>query len=411
MKRLTRHIRDSSRACALTIRSRNLRRAQLSFGAMWAGEWAVMVTIGVVAFRDGGAAAVGVVGVLRMLPAALLAPFAATVADAIRREHVLAGVGFIRTLTLGASAAVIALDGPLPAVYSLVVVATIPQTLYRPAHSALLPSLCTTPAELTCANMTRGLVDSLATLIGPLAAALLLSLSGTAAAFAACAAASLLAALLVASLRYEAPPRMHGAAVGLRDVLDGVQAIFAGSRVLLINSVTAGQTFTRGALSVLSVVVAIDLLRTGEPGVGILNGAVGAGAVLGSILVLLLLGHGHLARWFGLGVALWGLPLAVIGAVPGEASAIALLAVVGIGNALVDVGAFTLPARLVDESVMARVFAGFEGILTLGVAAGAAVAPLAIELLGIRGALVAIGLLARSPRSRLGPRCGGSTPT
>jgi len=45
------------------------------------------------------------------------------------------------------------------------------------------------------------------------------------------------------------------------------------------------------------------------------------------------------------------------------------------------------------------------------VAAGAAVAPLAIELLGIRGALVAIGLLARSPRSRLGPRCGGSTPT
>jgi hypothetical protein len=45
------------------------------------GEWAVMVTLGVVAFRDGGSAAVGVVTALRMLPAALLAPFAAVIAD------------------------------------------------------------------------------------------------------------------------------------------------------------------------------------------------------------------------------------------------------------------------------------------------------------------------------------------
>src|SRR5215211_2081881 len=119
MKRLTRHIRDSSRACALAIRSRNLRRAQLSFGAMWAGEWAVMVTIGVVAFRDGGAAAVGLVALLRMAPAALLAPFAATVADRVRRERVLGWVGAIRACTLAAAAAVLAAGGPTGVVYGL----------------------------------------------------------------------------------------------------------------------------------------------------------------------------------------------------------------------------------------------------------------------------------------------------
>ncbi len=95
----------------------------------------------------------------------------------------------------------------------------------------------------------------------------------------------------------------------------------------------------------------------------------------------------------GIGVMLWGLPLAGVGALPHEAAAIALLAIVGIGNALVDVGAFTLPARLADETVMARVFAAFEGILTLGVVAGAAVAPVVIELLGIRGALVTLGFV------------------
>ena len=89
---------DSWQAFLVTVHSPTLRRAQLSFGAIWAGEWAVMVTLGVVAFRDGGPAGVGAVAALRMLPAALLAPLAATIADAVRRERVLAGVGAIEQL-------------------------------------------------------------------------------------------------------------------------------------------------------------------------------------------------------------------------------------------------------------------------------------------------------------------------
>jgi hypothetical protein len=77
--------RTTGRAIALTFNSASLRRAQLSFALIWAGEWAIMVTLGVVAFREGGSAAVGAVTALRMLPAALLAPFAAIGADAARR--------------------------------------------------------------------------------------------------------------------------------------------------------------------------------------------------------------------------------------------------------------------------------------------------------------------------------------
>jgi hypothetical protein len=154
------------------------------------------------------------------------------------------------------------------------------------------------------------------------------------------------------------------------------------------------QTFTRGCLTVFAVVVAIDLLDTGDPGVGVLNAAVGAGGVLGSIFVFGLVGRGGLASWFGVGVALFGAPLALIGVVPEVAAAIFLFGMVGIGNALIDVGGFTLLARLADETVLARMFAGFEAILTLGVAAGGLLAPLVIELLGVRLALVAIGLMA-----------------
>jgi CRP-like cAMP-binding protein len=177
-------------------------------------------------------------------------------------------------------------------------------------------------------------------------------------------------------------------------MLQGFATIAANRGLALITALGVVQTFTRGCLTVFTVTVAIELLGTGDAGVGVLTAAVGAGGILGSILAFRLVGRGRLALWFGVGIALFGAPLVVIGAVPEEATAILLLGVVGVGNALIDVGGFTLLARLADETVLARMFAGFEAILTLGVAAGGLVTPLAVELLGLRPALVASGLLA-----------------
>ncbi|HEY1565446.1 MAG TPA: MFS transporter [Solirubrobacteraceae bacterium] len=371
-----------------------IRRAQISFGAMWASEGAFTVGLAIVAFRDGGVAAVGVVTAARMAVAALLAPWLATVADRVRRERVLTGVGLVRAAALGGAAAVTASGGPTTVTYGLAVLATVAQVLYRPAHSALLPALCRSPEELTRANAVRGLLDSSATLGGPAAAAVLLAVSGPAAVFEACAGASLLGGLVVVGLAYDAPPRSTAAAGGAAELVRGFTVIARDRTLALITSLGVVQTFTRGCLTVFIVVVAIDLLGTGNSGVGVLTAAVGAGGMLGSVLAFGLVGRGRLAFWFGVGIALFGAPLVVLGVVGEQVPAILLLGVVGVGNALIDVGGFTLLARLVDETVLARMFAGFEAILTLGVAAGSLVAPLAVHLIGLRPALVLIGLLA-----------------
>jgi MFS family permease len=371
-----------------------LRRAQLSFGAVWASETAFVVGLAVLAFQSGGVTAVGVVTAARMAAAALLAPPIATVADRVRRERVLAAIGLGRAAALGAAALVAAVDGPTVAIYGLAIVATVAQALYRPAHSALLPTLCTSPQQLTRANAVRGTLDSAATLGGPVVAAVLLAVSGPAAVFAACAVASLIGGLVVVRLSYDAPPRRHGAGGGAREILRGFATIAADRRLVLMTGLGAVQTFTRGCLTVFAVVVAIDLLGTGNSGVGVLNAAVGAGGILGSILAFGLVGRGGLAAWFGVGIALFGAPLIGIGAVPNEVVALVLLGLVGIGNSLIDVAAFSLLARLVDETVLARMFAGFEAIITLGVAAGGLVTPLIVERLGIQTALVVVGLLA-----------------
>ena len=101
-----------------------------------------------------------------------------------RRERVLILVSVLRGVTTGAAAVVVGVGGPTPIVYALAVLSTIAATLYRPAHSALLPSLCRTGYELASANVVRGLLDSAATLVGPLLAALLLQFTGVTVVFA-----------------------------------------------------------------------------------------------------------------------------------------------------------------------------------------------------------------------------------
>jgi hypothetical protein len=146
------------------------------------------------------------------------------------------------------------------------------------------------------------------------AAAVLLAASGPATAFAACAAASLLGGLVVVGPPYDVPPRadaVRGSAG--RDVIQGFATIAAIARCRWSRARVV-QTLTRGCLTVFTVVLAIDLLDTGDPGVGVLNAAVGAGGVLGSLFAFTLVRRGGLATWFGIGIALFGAPLVLIGA-------------------------------------------------------------------------------------------------
>ena len=68
-RRIRKRLTVSARAFSTNARNRNLLRAQLSFGAAWTSEWALTVVLTVVAYRDGGAEAAGIVAFARMAPA------------------------------------------------------------------------------------------------------------------------------------------------------------------------------------------------------------------------------------------------------------------------------------------------------------------------------------------------------
>ena len=371
-----------------------LLRALLSFGAAATAEWAFTVVIGLVAYADGGAVAVGVVGLVRLVPAAVLAPVIAAYADRMPRERVLIGSSLVRGAATLAAAPVLIAGGEPVIVYALAVVSTVAFTPFRASHSALMPSLCRTPDELTSVNVVRGGLDSASVLIGGLVAALLVAVSGTAAVMVFAGTCGLVSAALLVRLDYE---RIPVPTVGRRrlmpEVREGLAAVGSNAGVRVVVGLVVLQAAIRGAFSVFVVVVAIDLLDGAESGVGVLTGAVGIGAFAGSIACSLLVGSRAMTRWLGVAIVLWGLPLAIMGLLPYYLVALLASGVIGVGNAMVDVTAFTLIARMTPNAVLARVFGVLESIGALAVGLGAFVAPLLIGPLGVSGALVAVGLV------------------
>ena len=82
-------------------------------------DWAYTVAISVFAFSRNGAAGVGLVTLIRLLPAAATAPFTAGLGDRFPRRLLLAGEELIIGLILATTAIVAMVRGPDLLVYAL----------------------------------------------------------------------------------------------------------------------------------------------------------------------------------------------------------------------------------------------------------------------------------------------------
>jgi predicted MFS family arabinose efflux permease len=387
---------NSARLAALgeLCTNRALRRAELAWGGFHAAEWASLVALSVVAYEADGAEAVGLVLFARMVPSAFVAPFVAVIGDRYRRERILLAVHLIRGVACLAAAAALALDAAPIAVYVSAVLAAVPLAAHRPCHLALVPLLARSPRELSASNVAALSLESAAVLAGPLAAAVLLAVSEPAAVFAACAAISFLSFAAIAGIRAGAPSTRPGARPGvLLELREGMNALARNRPVRLVVALFGAQAFVRGALNVLVVVVAIDVLGIGEPGVGTLMAAFGLGGLAGALAGISLVGRGGLGRPFQLSLAGWGLPLALIGIWPETGVALVALAASGFANSLLDVSGFTSMQEHVDDRLLGRVFGLFELVVIVAVGLGSLAAPVLLDLLGSEGALIAVGVL------------------
>jgi MFS family permease len=89
---------------------------------------------------------------------------------------------------------------------------------------------------------------------------------------------------------------------------------------------------------------------------------------------------------------LWGAPLLLVAGIPSLWSALVAMALIGLGNSIVDVNAETILQRIVPNELLGRVFGALDAAAIGGMALGAGLMPILIHTIGLRSGLVAIGV-------------------
>jgi MFS family permease len=382
-------------ASAEALANPGVRRVQAAWVLGFAADSALLVAMMVTVFQATGPVGVALIGAARMLPSTIAGFLAAAPLARWGPRTLLVGLATARGLAAAAVFAVLVVGADAFWLYAATAVIGAADAMVRPAQHTVLPALARTPGELVTSNVASSTGEALGSFAGPLIAAGCLAVGAPAVAALIATGAQLLSVVVLAGIRFEHAADERGV-VGRTTgrgfgISAGIAAIRRQPAIGLITVGFALQTFVRGLLATLIVVVSTELIGLGDPGVGILTAAIGIGGVAGLVGGLAIRRSTPLA--YAVALAAWGLPIAVIGLAPSVAVAVAALAVVGLSNALLDIIGFTLLQRGCRNEERGPVFAIFEGAVGIGATIGSLAAPSLIDAAGLQPALVATGLV------------------
>ena len=377
----------------------DVRRVEAGWALCLTGGMIATVALLIYAFTAGGAALVAAFAVSEAVVRAVMSSVGSSVGDRIRRDRLLRWTASLAAVFM-ALAAEAATAGASPGVaIALGVVSSGFRGSYRPLQAAILPWLVRTPAELTAANVTSTIMESTGRLIGPVIAGVVLLVSSSRTAIAV--AALFIGLSWLSTWRLRLPDQSlavpEDSGMTWRDVSVGAHAVWQVGRPGGLAVLAVAQTFARGVLTVALVVFALDVLRLGEDSVGWLNAAMGLGGLLGGVLAVTMVRITRLGRSFAAGIALWGVPLLLLAAVPTTTVAYLALIVIGVGNAFADGAMYTLLPRLVGARIAGRALGALELLVFAGLAAGSLAAPLLVAGMGPRGGFLVAGTLIVVP--------------
>ena len=367
-------------------RNRALAAVMVAYAAFSATQNAAWIAMLVYAYDRGGAGTAGAVAVAQLVPAALLAPVAAAVADRRSPVGVLVGGYLVQVAGMLATALAIGLEAPLAA-YAGAVIASAAVASTRPAQTTLVPGLVRNAEELTAANALTGWIESASVVASSAATALLLTLAGPGLVFAVAGAAGLVSVGLAATIRGTRPIAVDEAA-GLAGTFAGFRVLARQSAPRLLVALLSAQWVVIGALDILFVVLAVDVLDRGQGWVGYLSMAYGAGGVLAGLAGMALVGRRRLVTPILGGVILIGVALGLSALAPTAAATVVLLTIVGGGRALFNLATRTLLQRAVPAEVVGRVFGVAEALAMAGLAVGSAIVPLLVAVGGTVAAVL-----------------------
>jgi predicted MFS family arabinose efflux permease len=377
------------------LRQRNLRRLFGGLVVSQAGDW--LYNLALLAFvyeRTGSSAWVGITTAARILPEVALGPLGGVLADRHDRRAIMIASDVLRAATMGALALLAIAGGPIVLAPVLAALCTAAGAAYPQCVVALLPRLVA-DEDLPAANAARVSITHLCVVGGPILGAVLLVLGSPAATFAVNGVSFLAGAVIVAALPRAAFRRPASAEPAeparLRDELaTGWRALREHPTALPLVGVEIVASAIYGASTVLFVLLAMRF-GLGAAGYGYLLSALGAGGILAAGMAGAAAASSRPRRALLGAVVAFGLPLPLLALTGSVPAAIALVAVMGAGQMISEVGVDTILQRSLDPAVFARAYGLVVPACVAAIVAGALLAPLAVSLLGLDATLAITG--------------------
>ena len=361
--------------------------------------------------RPHGTGLVALAAFVRLGPRVALGAAGGVLADRHDRRRLLVTLDVARSALMVVLATITASGGGAPAVLGIVLVTYVLATPYRPALTAGIPFVVG-EGDATAANALDGVVRQVATFLGPLLGTAILWLGSPAWAFA----FNALTFALSAAFLWRVPTlggtppalrlRHFGQPVGSwwRSLHDGFRAIVVQPGLAVMTWLVFVFSIARGFELVLLVFVAQDRLALGSEGVGVLNAAIGVGALSVVPFVSRIAKLQHPAFAVVVALLLTSVPIALLGVVGGPIVACSLLAVVGVGVVVFEVLSITVIQRLSRVDLLGRVF-GIENMaVNGGKLAGSLLGPLLVAALSLEDALAVAALVVAASTLVVVPR-------
>ena len=382
------------RVIGVVARNHALTRLLLAYLVMIVAEFGEWLAVIVYAYVRGGASAAGLVVILQLIPSMLLAPLISAKLAHIGVARLLAGAYATAAATLGCCGVAILVGAPVSVVYLAAMAFSLSLGVGRPLHHVLMPLVVRQPDELTSANIATSWSEGVGALVGPALAGVLISADGPGLACTALAGLCLSTPLLahVRPLRADAqePGEEEG---GLSDLLAAARVIFSRPNTRALIAFPAGAAAIEGAIDLLVVVLAVQILAIGPGAAGYLSAAFGAGGLLGATIAVLFAGR-RLALPLAAATLVGGLALGALALVSTVLIAVLLLVLVGAARTMQSVTAQTLLQRSTPLDVIVCAFALIESMRDLGMAFSALIVPLLIGLGGAKAAFLGMACFA-----------------
>lgn len=371
---------------------RRLRNLLIAWAISNAALWAWAVTIATIAFQIGGAPAVALALVARLVPGAIAAPFASVLATRSRDASGPIAITLFRIAAMLGATVVLVLDGPLTLLYAAAVVEGLGSGPMHALHTRLLPLTARMPDELAVANSFTELFRTTGILLGPTLAALLLLFADPYWVTLMCA-VMLLITLPLLYWREPATGKFTKAPLVsyLAQLKEGALHTLMDNRTSILVGVFVLGGMVTGGIQVYITVVAIDIAGWGAPGPSILLSLVGLGGLLGGFLSLSLLDHKDLSVPLARGLFGIGLACMMLGASPSTVMIVLSTVLGGLALAIMVVTLNTLFLRGVALPQQAAVFGVSSLLQVVGIGAGGSVAAAFVRMVGIESALIATG--------------------